>query len=221
MYREQTFCDGEVHVGKVIYITDRYAILDVCGCNLPLETCFISWSVLLNPVEILSLGDKMEVVVQCGTNGRLLRQNKYPTPKVLFKGCWLNRLPLIANPWPAIRERYQDGSVVEVEIVDQINCYIARARMPEGVVIQLSSNEIYSRTRRGYENIRKLQSGERIKIVIRSLYCRSGWIERFMGNSTGWYLADAGYVTPAVARNKLDSYERSFIEKRNLKMGIN
>ena len=181
-YQDLPFYSGEIVAGKVCKMTNRYAVLTIRGWELPLETGFITWDALTKPAEKLSLGDRLEVMMQSGISYNTLRKLGYPSPKYDKNGFWLNRLPLLENPWPILCERYQEGSVVEVEMINYVNWYIARVRMPEGLIVELRTNDIHPRPLRSNEYGRKLYPGERIRIVFRQIYKSGGcWVERFMG----------------------------------------
>lgn len=213
IYEEVPFNSGDVVAGKVVGITDRFALINALGWELPLDTRHITWDVLRNPAERLSLGNRLELVVQTGMTARERRQLDYPCSDAHY-GFWLSRLPLLENPWPALRERYQDGSVVEVEFIDYLNWYIGRVRMPEGLIIELRTNDIHPSSKRSNEYARKLQPGERFRVVFRRIYPSGGWVERFMGCSKSHHLAESGFVTPRVASKMLDAHERSFLADR-------
>lgn len=215
-YPELPFYAGEIVAGKVIRLTNHYAVMDIRGVELPLETQFITWDALAKPAENLSLGDRLEVMMQFGKAIPEQRKLFYPWPKYDKDGFWLNRLPLLDNPWPTLCKRYQDGSVVEVEMIDYVNWYIARVRMPEGLIVELRTNDIHlSASRRSKNYGRKLYRGERIRIVFRRISPVGCWVERFLGSSIAHDLTEAGFVSPGISSKKLDHHERAFLSRRD------
>lgn len=136
-------------------------------------------------------------------------------PNLTFDSVWASRLPLLENPWPNLTAKYKDGDVVEVELIDYLNWYIARVRLPEGLVVELRTNDIHPRSQKTEYLGRKLNAGERFKVVFRQFYSPGGWVERYFGGSTTDCLAaEAGYVTPRQAQRKLDEAEKAFLRRR-------
>jgi hypothetical protein len=214
-YLELPFYSGEIIAGRVTRLTDRCAIIDIRGWELPLETKFITWDAMTNPAEYLSLGERLEVMVQYDFSSHTLRKQGYPSPSFEKDGFWLNRLPLLDNPCPRLCERYQDGAVVEVEMIDYVNWYIARVRMPEGLIVELRTNDIHLRaSNHSREYGRKLYQGERIRVVFRKISRPGSWVERFVGGSIAHDMTEAGFVTPGIASKKLNQHERTFIANR-------
>ncbi len=128
------FYSGETVVGRVVGLAPRFATIKVCGRIVPLEVAFMDWNALRTADEALSIGDRVEAVVYTGNRLDEFHQRRWMWPKQVWNGAWLNRLPLLDDPWPRLMEKYSDGSVVEVEMVDYVNWYIARARLPSNTV---------------------------------------------------------------------------------------
>lgn len=205
---------GDVVSGRVVEMKPLYATMSVMGQCMPLTTSHICWDVLRNPNERLSLGDRLEMAVCPAMTFRDMRKMDYPTPIVSNGGIWLSRLPLIENPWPKLQQRYQDGAVVEVECIDYLNWYVARVRLPEGLIIELRTNDIHPRSRRSVEYGRKFQPGERFLIVFRKISSTRVWVERFFGGSKSHDLAESGFLTPERGSWLMDAHERAFLSAR-------
>ncbi|MFZ4534955.1 hypothetical protein [Propionivibrio sp.] len=208
------FYPGETVVGRVVSLGPRFATIDIGGWQVPLETAFIDWNAYRTPGEVLSLGDRLNAVIH--DDGRLdsLYRRHGLRPKQIWDGFWLSRLPLLEDPWPALALKYPDGSVVEVEMIDYVNWYIARVRMPEGLVIELRTGDIHLKTKRSSNFLRKLHQGERFKVVFRRLYRPGGWVQRFVGGSTADCLSESGFVTPLLAAQSLTRVEQAFMRHR-------
>ena len=188
--------------GHVSRISDQYALLTIRGWELPLETRFMSWDALKNPAEKLSIGDRVKVMIQSGMSGNELRKLNYSWPKYHKDGYWLNCLPFFENPWPRFINRYKEGSVIEVEMIDYLNWYIARVRMPDGFIIELRINDIHPRSKINTEYNRKLNSGERFRIIFRQIHGSGVWVQRFLGKTETTFqqhLIEAGQVMPCIA----------------------
>jgi hypothetical protein len=209
------FYAGETVVGRVVSLGPKFANIDVRGWRLPLETMFLDWNAIRSPDEILSPGDRISAVVHA--DGQLeSRYQRYGLmPKQVWNGFWLSRLSLMDDPWPELMLKYSDGTVVEVEMIDYVNWYIARVRMPEGLVIELRTGDIHLRSKRFTDCQRKLQPGERFKVVFRHLYRPGGWVQRFVGSSTANDFSESGYVTQTVAAQALTWVEQAFIRQRD------
>jgi hypothetical protein len=204
------FYSGEILAGRVNRLEDRFATLSVRGYSLPLETEFISWEALIKPAERLAIGDRLQVVIQTCADTTKWGRLTGCWPNYNYCGYWLNCLPLFNNPWDAVRKRYQPGSVVEVEMIDYVNWYIARVRMPENLLVEMRTNDIqpsaYGQSKFG----RKLNRGERFRVVIHRIYDRGFWVERFEADSTAFYLAESGFDTSNTSSQKIDFQEKRF-----------
>jgi hypothetical protein len=196
------FCSGETVAGRVVGLYRRYAAVHVWGLELPLEVAFIDWNRLRTADEALSLGDRVEAVVYLEPVPNAFHRSHRLWPRQVWHGAWLSRLPLLANPWPALQARYVDGSVVEVEMVDYIDRKTARVRIPGGLVIGLSTRDIHRDNGRAGGCMRSMRPGERFKVVIRRTCGPGGWVQRFSG-ATPDCLAEAGYRAGPVAERRV------------------
>ena len=207
------FSPGEIVSGRVIAITSRFATLEIRCALVPLGKDCISWSALKSADEALSLGDRVEVMVFEGRGDHPVHRRYRLWPRQVWEGRWASRLPLLDDPWPNLEDRYPEGSVVEVEMVDYVNWYIARVRLPDGLLIELRTNDIHLRTRKSDQYVRPLQPGERFSVVFRRLYRPGGWVERHM-EAPEHGLFDAGFVGQRVATEKLTLLEQEFLAIR-------
>jgi hypothetical protein len=209
------FYPGEIVVGEVVSLGPKFANIDVRGRRVPLETMFLDWNAIRSPDEILSPGDRISAVIQA--DGRLeSRYRRYGlVPRLIWNGFWLSRLPLLDDPWPELMRKYSDGTVVEVEMIDYVNWYVARVRMPEGLVIELRTGDIHLMSKRFSSFQRTMQPGERFKVVFRRLYRPGGWVQRFIGGSSADGFSESGYATPLVAAQALTRVEQAFIRHRD------
>ncbi len=211
-FQTPPFFPEETIAGRVVSLSDRFAVLDIRGWHLPLETRFIDWNYLKNPSEILSIGCLLDVVVHDGKMIPAIYRRQFMSPKFVWHGYWLDRLPLLENFWPELEERYTEGSVVEVEFIDYTNWYIGRVRMPGGYIVEMRTNDIHPRMKSQRLSF-KFQPGESFKVIIRQLSRRSMWVQRFVGSTTAFHFAEAGYVTPKIAEKKLTTYEQEWLAK--------
>ena len=192
------FYPNEIVVGKVVAMKARYAVLNVCGWQLPLETRFIAWDALRHPTEHLSMGDRLEVVVNDQRIGEIAYRLGFLDPIIRWHGYWLSRLPLLEDFWPQLHAKYPEGSVIEVEFLGYSNPYVARAKTPEGFIIELLINDLHPRKGNLGFN-KKLKSGERIELIIRKFRRRSIWVQRYTATSTAQHLVESGYNTPRLS----------------------
>jgi|GEM_PF-2973138 len=206
------FYSGELVVAKVAELRPRFAILSIRRVMVPINLRHIDWNSLRSPEEKLSVGNRVDVAVYVDEMTDLT--HKGLGPDVTFDGVWASRLPLLENPWPNLTAKYKDGDVVEVEMIDYLNWYIARVRLPEGLIVELRTNDIHPRSQRPQYLGRKLNAGERFKVVFRKVYSPGGWVERYFGGSTADCLTEAGYLTPRQAQQKLDDLEKAFLKQR-------
>ncbi len=130
------FSPAEIVSGRVVGINPRFATLKIRCELVPLEKKCITWSALKSAEEVLSLGDRVEVMVFEGSSDHMAHLRYHLWPKQVWEGRWSSRLPLLDDPWPSLMDRYPEGSVVEVEMVDYVNWYIARVRLPDGLLIE-------------------------------------------------------------------------------------
>lgn len=207
------FSPGEIVSGRVIAIAPRFATLEIRCALIPLGKESITWSALKSAEEALSLGDRVEVMVFEGNSDHPVHRRYHMYPRQVWDGRWASRLPLLDDPWPSLKNQYPEGSVVEVEMVDYVNWYIARVRLPDGLMVELRTNDIHLRTRKTDQYVRPLRPGERFRIVFRRLYRPGGWVERHLERPEHGLL-DAGFVGQRIADEKLTLAEQDFLAMR-------
>lgn len=212
-HRDLPFRSGEIVAGSVVDLRPNFAVIRVCGQLLPIATRDLEWNVILQAAEMLSIGDRLKAVVYFAGDNEHGNNQRTP-PACAWNGMWLTRLPLLENPWRVLKEKYSEGSVVEVEMIDYVNWYVARVRFPEGFVVEMKTNEIHPASARHTGLGRPLRPGERFQVVFRQ---DCNWVVRFRGGSNEDYLAEAGYLSPGIAAKRLAEVERRFIERRTHK----
>ena len=207
------FSPGEIVSGRVIALSPRFATLEIRSAMVPLGKECITWSALKSVEEALSLGDRVEVMVFEGESDHPAHRRYRLWPRQVWDGRWASCLPLLDDPWPSLEDQYPEGSVVEVEMVDYVNWYIARVRLPGGLVVELRTNDIHLRTRKSDQYVRPLRPGERFKVVFRRLYRPGGWVERHFERLEHGLL-ESGFVGQRLATEKLTLAEQDFLAIR-------
>ncbi|MGH2621213.1 MAG: 30S ribosomal protein S1 [Anaerolineales bacterium] len=93
---------GEERTGHIISLADFGAFVDIGGADGLVHVSEISWKRVINPRDVLKIGDEVRV-------------------KVLGVDPERNRISLSireleANPWELIREKYGEGKLVQAKI---------------------------------------------------------------------------------------------------------
>ncbi len=118
---------GQRRTGMVKGITDFGAFIDLGGVDGLLHITDMSWSRISHPSEIVSLGQRLEVVI--------LDFDK-ENSKVS-----LGLKQITANPWEAVYDKYPAGTVVKGRIVN-IMPYGVFVEIDKGIEGLLHSSEI-------------------------------------------------------------------------------
>jgi len=118
---------GERRTGTVKGITDFGAFIDLGGVDGLLHITDMSWSRINHPSEIVSIGDRIEILI--------LDFDK-ENSKVS-----LGLKQIIANPWDDIYEKYPAGSKVKGRVVN-IMPYGVFVEIEKGIEGLLHSSEI-------------------------------------------------------------------------------
>lgn len=113
--------------GHVKNITDYGAFIDLGSLDGLLHVTDISWNRVNHPSEVLSIGQKVEVIV--------IKFNEQT------KRVSLGMKQLEANPWEGIDKKYEVGSVMKGKITD-IADYGAFIEIDEGVEGLVHTSEI-------------------------------------------------------------------------------
>jgi len=214
-HRDPPFYPGEAISGRVVEINDRFAVINVRGWALPLEIKFIDWNFVRSPSDRFSVGDRVETVVHDGPLRADYYRKYWLSPKQIWHGYHLTRLPFLYNFWPELNNKYSEGSVVEVEFLDYTNWYIARVRMPEGFIVEVRTNDIHPRIKVP-KFCWRLQPGEKFTMIIRKIYRTGGfWVQRYIGGTKVHQLAESGFFTPTVAREKIDAATKNSLRNRS------
>jgi hypothetical protein len=142
-YQDPPFYPNEAVTGHVVELNGWFAVVKVRGWELPLEKRFISWDVLKTASDALSISERIQVVVHAESAGKQDYQRRHLYPTLFWHGFWLSRLPLLETPRQKYQSRYEEGSIIEVEFMDYINYYTARAKMPDGSIIELLQRDLH------------------------------------------------------------------------------
>ncbi len=141
---------GDLREGQVKNITDFGAFIDLGGLDGLLHITDMSWGRVNHPSEVVSLGQKIEVVV-------------------LDYDAERNRISLglkqkTRNPWEDIGDRYPIGSVREGEVVNLMN-YGAFVRLEPGIEGLVHISEM-SWTKQIAHPSEVLKVGDKVKVMI-------------------------------------------------------
>ena len=128
------FYPGELVVGTVTKLRPAAAELDVRGWRMPLEARLMSWNRVRRVSLDLEIGQRLEVMVLTEASHVALHACCRPKPTGKVHGYFLTRLPLLDNPWPALAEKYPDGSEIEAELVSYDRNGDATVRIADSVL---------------------------------------------------------------------------------------
>ena len=141
---------GQTRTGVVKNITSFGAFVDLGGIDGLLHKTDMSWKKVNQPSEIVSIGDKIEVLV-IGVNREKEKVSlglKQKTP----------------NPWDGIEEKYPIGSTVKGKVVNIVN-YGAFLELEEGVEGLIHVSEM-SWTRRSVAPSKYVTKGDVIEAIV-------------------------------------------------------
>ena len=110
--------EGQTLTGRVVNIVKFGAFVDLGGIDGMIHVSELSWNRVDHPGDVLSAGDEVEVKVLEVDPER--------------ERVSLSRKATMPSPWEEVRERHQDGDLVEGTVVN-IKDYGAFVRLPEGV----------------------------------------------------------------------------------------
>ncbi len=137
------FYPDEIITGHVSSLHHGYAVIKVSDWHLPLENTFISWDLIDQARDVLATDQRIQAVVHTERDGIQNYRRSYQCPKRFWQGYWLNRLPLLESPEDRFKIAYPSGSIIAVEFLAYINFYTAKAKMPDGTVIELLQRDIH------------------------------------------------------------------------------
>lgn len=172
------FYPGEVVFGTVVRLYQHFALLNVRGYKMALETPLMSWNEHRNASSVLEVGqrvDAMALTPNCHTRQKGRRRSNYQG--MMSGGYWLSRLPLLDDPWPALAKRYPDGSMVEVELVDFDRKNDAIIEFPEGARALAAMCGLYRHARNNNRLAIKPVIGERLKVIVRGKLDGKYWLQ--------------------------------------------
>lgn len=201
------FYTDETVRATVVQITPHFALLNVRGWMMPLYKRWMSRNVIIHPSELLSMGDRINVVVHHTDkpSSYYYRQKSYDGKTI--HGYWLSRWPLQSDPKTELWQRYDEDSVVEVELVNYICNRSVRIRLPDGLEVDLLRGVILPRQYNVSQRFRAYQPRERFKLVI-----RNHWVQPYRGKGAEYDLAEVGFVTSRIADEKLKARELARIK---------
>lgn len=145
--------EGEIIKGTVARIVDYGAFIDLGGVDGLVHITDLTWGRIRNPKEVLKQGEEIEV-------------------KVLSVDKEKNRISLglkqtVPEPWTVFTEKYNEGDVVEVEVVN-IESYGAFVRIMEGVDALLHVSQISHKRVNDPKDVLKV--GDRFDVVITEIH---------------------------------------------------
>ena len=145
--------EGEIVKGIVARIVDYGAFIDLGGIDGLVHITDLTWGRIRNPKEVLKQGEEIEV-------------------KVLSVDKERNRISLglkqtVPEPWTVFTEKYHEGDVVEVEVVN-IESYGAFVRIMEGVDALLHVSQISHKRVNDPKDVLKV--GDRFEVMITEIH---------------------------------------------------
>jgi small subunit ribosomal protein S1 len=118
---------GQVIHGKVVNMVPYGAFVDIGGVDGLIHISELAWHRIKEPSEIISLGDKVEVMIKSVDLER--------------ERIGLSRKALLPGPWESVYDRYQVGSLVEGTIANICNFGIF-VKFPDGIEALLHKSEL-------------------------------------------------------------------------------
>lgn len=94
--------EGQVAPGRVVHLVDYGAFVDLGGVTGLLHISELAWHHVVNPADVLDLGQEIEVVISEVDPER--------------ERVSLSRKALLPNPWEQFAQRYEIGDLVEGEV---------------------------------------------------------------------------------------------------------
>lgn len=142
--------EGVILEGTVKNITDYGAFVDLGGIDGLLHVTDMSWGRIGHPSEVISAGEKIQVVVL-----------KYDAEKQRVS---LGMKQLVPDPWHAITERYVVGSRIHGKVVSLAD-YGAFVELEKGVEGLLHVSEL-SWTKRITHPSKLLSVGQDVEVMV-------------------------------------------------------
>ncbi len=142
--------EGVILEGTVKNITDYGAFVDLGGIDGLLHVTDISWGRIGNPSEVISVGEKIKVVVL-----------KYDAEKERVS---LGMKQLVPDPWSTVTERYTVGSRIHGKVVSLAD-YGAFVELEKGIEGLLHVSEL-SWTKRVTHPSKILAVGQEVDVAI-------------------------------------------------------
>ncbi|MBS1250249.1 MAG: 30S ribosomal protein S1 [Chloroflexi bacterium] len=109
---------GDIIKSRVVNVVDFGLFVDLQGVDGLVHKSEIAWDRVYNPSKYFSVGDAIEV--------------KVVDVDVEKERVSLSRKALLSNPWDALREKYDDGDLIEGKVVSVLD-FGAFVELPEGL----------------------------------------------------------------------------------------
>lgn len=192
--------EGEIKKGIVKNIVSYGAFVDIGGVDGLLYIADMTWGRISHPAEIMTVGDKIEVVVT-----KVDKDNKKISLGLKQKTI---------DPWLNIEEKYPIGTKVQGKVVNLVN-YGAFVKLEEGVEGLLHISEI-SWTKKTKHPSSMLAIGDNIEAVVLSIDKESRKLALGMKQleQDPWEIVDTKYKVGNKVKGVVSSFTDfgSFIE---------
>lgn len=196
----ETIKEGEIKKGIVKNIVSYGAFVDIGGVDGLLYITDMTWSRISHPAEIMTVGDKIEVLVT-----KVDKDNKKISLGLKQKTI---------DPWLNIEEKYPIGIKVQGKVVNLVN-YGAFVKLEEGVEGLLHISEI-SWTKKTKHPSSMLAIGDNIEAVVLSIDKESRKLALGMKQleQDPWEIVDTKYKVGNKVKGVVSSFTDfgSFIE---------
>lgn len=177
-FADPPFYPGELVFGTVVRLYQHFALLNVRGYKMPLETPLMSWNELRDASSILEIGQRIEVMaLPRNYHARQKGRSRSNYQGMMSGGYWLSCLPLLENPWPTLAERYPDGSMVEVELVDFDWKNDSIVQFPEGARTRVPMIGLDRIARRNNRLAIRPIVGEKLRVIVRGDLNGRYWLQ--------------------------------------------
>jgi ribosomal protein S1 len=180
---DSLFFSGEVVSGMVINLQHRFALIEMRGYKLPLETHLMSWGSVIEPSSVVETGERIKVMVLTQKSKIGLRRSERPILTNKNSDFWLSRLPLLDNPWQALERKYPDGSVIEVELVDYDRSNDAFVKLPERVMAKVPMITLQRYARLKKQALQAPLIGDSFRVIVHGKLSGNFWLQPHIGRT--------------------------------------
>ena len=178
---DSLFFSGEVVTGTVIKLHHRFALIEMRGYKLPLESHLMSWESVIEPSSVFEAGERVKVMVMTQKSKMGLRRSERSILTNRNSDYWLTRLPLLENPWPFLERQYPDGSVVEVELVGYDKSNDAFVKLPEGVMAKVPMISLQRYARLKKQTLQAPLVGDSFRVIVHGKLNGNFWLQPHIG----------------------------------------